>query len=112
MALMDEAVWRGKIYSGGWVGGEGGDAAVIEPATGAELGRTGIAGPADVARAARARGRRAAGLGGDAAYRAVCHPAPRRRHLAGQCGRHRVVGDPGERQDPARHGLRDPRRDQ
>jgi hypothetical protein len=21
MALMDEAVWRGKIYSGGWVGG-------------------------------------------------------------------------------------------
>ena len=29
MALMDEAVWRGKIYSGGWVGGAGGDAAVI-----------------------------------------------------------------------------------
>jgi benzaldehyde dehydrogenase (NAD) len=22
MALMDESVWRGKIYSGGWVGGE------------------------------------------------------------------------------------------
>jgi hypothetical protein len=21
MALMDESVWRGKIYSGGWVGG-------------------------------------------------------------------------------------------
>src|SRR5215469_11368537 len=53
MALMDEAVWRGKIYSGGWVDGAGGDAAVIEPATGAELGRTGIAGPADVAGAAR-----------------------------------------------------------
>jgi acyl-CoA reductase-like NAD-dependent aldehyde dehydrogenase len=29
MALMDEAVWRGKIYSGGWVDGSGGDAAVI-----------------------------------------------------------------------------------
>src|SRR5271165_1615111 len=53
MALMDEAVWRGKIYSGGWVAGGGGDAAVIEPATGAELGRTGIATPADVARAAQ-----------------------------------------------------------
>src|SRR5579863_6364987 len=53
MALMDEAVWRGKIYSGGWVDGGGGDAAVIEPATGAELARTGIARPADVARAAR-----------------------------------------------------------
>jgi hypothetical protein len=25
MALMDEAVWRGKIYSGGWVDGVGGD---------------------------------------------------------------------------------------
>jgi len=34
MALMDESVWRGKIYSGGWVGGDLGtglDAAVIEP---------------------------------------------------------------------------------
>jgi benzaldehyde dehydrogenase (NAD) len=49
MALMDEAVWRGKIYSGGWVDGGGGDAPVTEPATGAELGRTGIATPADVA---------------------------------------------------------------
>ena len=28
MPLMDEAVWRGKIYSGGWVGGGGGDAPV------------------------------------------------------------------------------------
>ena len=27
MALMDEAVWRGKIYSGGWVAGAGGDTA-------------------------------------------------------------------------------------
>ncbi len=40
MALMDEAVWRGKIYSDGWVGGAGGDAAVIEPGTGARFGGT------------------------------------------------------------------------
>jgi benzaldehyde dehydrogenase (NAD) len=56
MALMDEAVWRGKIFSGGWVAsdlGSGGDAPVIEPATGQEIGRTGIASPADVARAAQ-----------------------------------------------------------
>jgi hypothetical protein len=36
MAFMDESVWRGKIYSGGWVGGDLGtglDAPVIEPAT-------------------------------------------------------------------------------
>src|SRR5690242_16824276 len=56
MALMDESVWRGKIFSGGWVGGELGgglDAPVIEPATGQEIGRTGIATPADVTRAAQ-----------------------------------------------------------
>src|SRR5580704_6051882 len=53
MALMDEAVWRGKIYSGGWVDGGSGDAPVTEPATGAELGRNGIATPDDVARAAQ-----------------------------------------------------------
>jgi len=41
------------VYSGGWVRAAGGDAAVIEPATGAELGRTGIGGPADIASAAR-----------------------------------------------------------
>ncbi len=53
MALMDEETWRGKVYSGGWVDGGAGDAAVIEVATGAELGRTGIASPADVSRAAQ-----------------------------------------------------------
>jgi len=52
MALMDDAAWQGKIYSGGWIDGGGGAAAVIEPATGAEIGRTGIASPADVSRAA------------------------------------------------------------
>ena len=44
MALMDESVWRGKIYSGGWVGGELGsglDAPVIEPATGRRIGASG-----------------------------------------------------------------------
>lgn len=53
MAFLDDAVWRGKVFSGGWVTASGGDAAVIEPATGAELGRTGIGGPGDMAAAAR-----------------------------------------------------------
>jgi benzaldehyde dehydrogenase (NAD) len=53
MALMDESFWRGKVFSGGWSDGDGGDAPVIEPATGQEIGRTGIASPADVARAAQ-----------------------------------------------------------
>lgn len=35
MALMDESVWRGKIYSGGWVGGELGSGA---SGTGARFG--------------------------------------------------------------------------
>jgi benzaldehyde dehydrogenase (NAD) len=53
MALMDDGTWQGKIFSGGWIAGGGGDAAVIEPATGAEIGRTGIATPADVSHAAK-----------------------------------------------------------
>jgi benzaldehyde dehydrogenase (NAD) len=56
MTLMDDSVWRGRIFSGGWVGGNlgaGPDAPVIEPATGREIGRTGIATAADVARAAQ-----------------------------------------------------------
>ncbi|MGD0557704.1 MAG: benzaldehyde dehydrogenase [Streptosporangiaceae bacterium] len=57
MALMDESAWRGKIYSDGWIAGSGGDAPVTEPATGAELGRIGIATPDDVARAAASAAR-------------------------------------------------------
>ena len=53
MALMDESAWRGKIFLGGWTAGGGGDAPVTEPATGQEIGRIGMAAPADVTRAAR-----------------------------------------------------------
>ena len=54
MAFLDESTWQGKVFSGGWKAAAGGEAPVIEPATGAELGRTGIAAPADVAAAATA----------------------------------------------------------
>lgn len=37
MAIMDEGAWRGNVYSGGWTNGAGGEAAVIEPATGEEI---------------------------------------------------------------------------
>ena len=51
--FLDDARWKGQIFVGGaWVPGAGGDADVIEPATGASLGRTGRAGVADVATAA------------------------------------------------------------
>src|SRR5215472_12115377 len=54
MAFLDESIWRGKVFSGGWRAAAGGDAPVVEPATGAELGRAGIASPADVAAATAA----------------------------------------------------------
>jgi benzaldehyde dehydrogenase (NAD) len=49
---LDGARWDGRIYLGGWVAGSAGDRVVVAPATGAELGRVGLASPADVATAA------------------------------------------------------------
>ena len=54
MTFLDEATWRGKAFSSGWTAVSGGEAPVTEPATGAELGRVGLASPADIAAAARA----------------------------------------------------------
>jgi benzaldehyde dehydrogenase (NAD) len=53
MALMDESAWQGKVFLGGWTAGGRGDAPVVEPATGREIGRIGMASPADVTRAAQ-----------------------------------------------------------
>jgi len=51
--LLDGAPWAGNIYvDGDWRPGAAGDAAIVEPATGAELGRTGRAGPEDITAAA------------------------------------------------------------
>jgi benzaldehyde dehydrogenase (NAD) len=53
MSLLDTVDWQGNIFKGGkWQAGGGGDYAVIEPATGAELGRMGQATAQDVAEAA------------------------------------------------------------
>ena len=51
MSLCDPALWSGKAWSGGWIATEAGDAPVVEPATGAEIGRLGVAGPKDIAAA-------------------------------------------------------------
>ena len=53
MTLMDTGTWDGLVFSDGWTEAGGGDAPVVEPATGKELARTGIAGADDVARATR-----------------------------------------------------------
>jgi benzaldehyde dehydrogenase (NAD) len=52
MTLLDSAVWGGSIYVDGWGPGEHGEYGVVEPATGGELGRMGLAGADDVTRAA------------------------------------------------------------
>ncbi len=52
MTLLDEELWHSKMFSDGWIKAGGGDAAVIEPATGAELGRVAVADAQDVAAAA------------------------------------------------------------
>src|SRR3954470_9591839 len=51
MALLDSTVWSGSIFSGGWREAAGGDASVMEPATGQELERIGAAAAQDVAEA-------------------------------------------------------------
>jgi benzaldehyde dehydrogenase (NAD) len=50
--LLDDRVRQGHVYSGGWVSAHGGDVPIVEPASGAELGRAGSADASDVQRAA------------------------------------------------------------
>jgi benzaldehyde dehydrogenase (NAD) len=52
MSLLGTA-WHGTVFSNGWTKADGGDSAVIAPATGEEIGRIGTASPADVDRAAQ-----------------------------------------------------------
>jgi benzaldehyde dehydrogenase (NAD) len=54
VTVLAESTWRGKIYLSGWTEPGGGTIPVVEPATGDELGQIGMAGPSDVARAAKA----------------------------------------------------------
>jgi benzaldehyde dehydrogenase (NAD) len=51
MSFLDERPWRGNISLDGWRPGGDGDAAVIEPATGKELARSGRASVPNVAEA-------------------------------------------------------------
>src|SRR5690348_3744153 len=54
MGLLDGIDWQGAIFRAGeGVPGRGGDYPVVEPATGAELGRMGRATAEDVAEAGR-----------------------------------------------------------
>src|SRR5215203_1580490 len=52
MSLLDAQVWSGSIFTGEWSSAAGDETAVVEPATGEEIGRIGSAGLDDIARAA------------------------------------------------------------
>jgi benzaldehyde dehydrogenase (NAD) len=54
MTLLDPKEWDGRIYSGGWLTPHGGDIAIMEPATGAELSRVGLADATDMTAACAA----------------------------------------------------------
>lgn len=51
--FLGKVEWSSRIFVDGWVDGGGGDYAVVEPATGHELGRLGRASTGDVQAAAR-----------------------------------------------------------
>ena len=52
MDFLDRSAWEGRIWSGGWTAGSGGEYDVVEPATGQVLARIGVATAADVHKAA------------------------------------------------------------
>jgi benzaldehyde dehydrogenase (NAD) len=54
MAFLDAQAWSGAVFTGKWTRAAGGDAAVIEPATGAELERVGSANADDIREACTA----------------------------------------------------------
>ena len=54
MTFLDQSTWEGRIYSGDWITGSGGEYDAIEPATGRTLARVGAATAADVHKAAEA----------------------------------------------------------
>jgi benzaldehyde dehydrogenase (NAD) len=52
--LLDPSAFAGSVHSGGWTAPRGGSAPIVAPATGEELGITGVADAADVADACAA----------------------------------------------------------
>ncbi|HWW69597.1 MAG TPA: hypothetical protein VN089_06645, partial [Duganella sp.] len=47
-AFLSPAIWRDRIFNGEWIASQGGNHVFMEPATGEQLGRIGLAGAADV----------------------------------------------------------------
>ena len=67
VGFLDEGTWAGRLFTGEWTAGSGGERAVIEPATGGQLGRIGLASPSDVTLAS-SRAKAAQGAWAAASY--------------------------------------------
>jgi benzaldehyde dehydrogenase (NAD) len=52
MSFLDRSIWEGRIYSGGWTAGSGGEYDAVEPASGQKLARVGAASATDMHKAA------------------------------------------------------------
>jgi benzaldehyde dehydrogenase (NAD) len=52
--VLDAGAFAGSVYSGGWIAAHGGSTPIVDPATGDELGTTGVADADDVAAACAA----------------------------------------------------------
>ncbi|GJI93946.1 benzaldehyde dehydrogenase [Duganella caerulea] len=71
-ALLRPSIWQGRIFTGDWIASHGGVHTFTEPATGEQLGRTGLADADDVARSAtQARAAQAAWAASDYKERAA-----------------------------------------
>ena len=57
MTFLDAGIWTDALFGAGWRRAEAGSRTVVEPATGEELGSVGLAGAADVERAAEVAAR-------------------------------------------------------
>lgn len=57
MTFLDAGIWTDALFGGEWCRAEAGSRTVVEPATGEELGSVGLAGSAEVVRAAEVAAR-------------------------------------------------------
>jgi benzaldehyde dehydrogenase (NAD) len=78
VTLLEESIWLGKVFRGGWQPGGAGTRSVVEPATGTTIGNVGEASPADVSAAA--------GIAAAAASAWAARPYPERAAVLRRAG--------------------------
>ena len=111
MSLMERSKWEGRIFTGAWVAGSGGEYDAVEPATGNKLARVGAATPDDVHKAAESAAAGAAGVGGADLRQAGAGAASGRAAVRSSTRtRSHEWADAGVGGDPPVRAVPDPRR--